>query len=88
MVTMGEYYEVLRIPCDASDKDIKKAYRKVALKWHPDKNPGNKEHTERKFKEITEAYEVLSDKSKRNLYDHYGKDRLTGADDRAWGIEG
>uniref|UniRef100_A0A8C3TGE0 J domain-containing protein n=1 Tax=Chelydra serpentina TaxID=8475 RepID=A0A8C3TGE0_CHESE len=58
---MGEYYEVLCIPCDASDEDIKKAYRKAALKWHPDKNPENKEHAERRFKEIAEAYEVLSD---------------------------
>ncbi|KAG6930253.1 DnaJ heat shock protein family (Hsp40) member B3, partial [Chelydra serpentina] len=61
MGTMGEYYEVLCIPCDASDEDIKKAYRKAALKWHPDKNPENKEHAERRFKEIAEAYEVLSD---------------------------
>ncbi|XP_048724759.1 dnaJ homolog subfamily B member 2-like [Caretta caretta] len=76
---MGEYYEVLRIPCDASDEDIKKAYRKAALKWHPDKNPGKKEHAEQKFKEIAEAYEVLSDKSKRDLYDRYSKNGLTGA---------
>uniref|UniRef100_A0A8C8SHK1 J domain-containing protein n=1 Tax=Pelusios castaneus TaxID=367368 RepID=A0A8C8SHK1_9SAUR len=53
-------------------------YRKAALKWHPDKNPANKEYAERKFKEIAEAYEVLSDKSKRDLYDRYGKDGLTG----------
>ncbi|XP_039350754.1 dnaJ homolog subfamily B member 2-like isoform X8 [Mauremys reevesii] len=76
---MGEYYKVLCIPWDASDEDIKKAYRKAALKWHPDKNPENKEHAEWKFKEIAEAYEVLSDKSKRDLYDRYGKDGLTGA---------
>ncbi|CAM4614087.1 unnamed protein product [Lepidochelys olivacea] len=76
---MGEYYDVLRIPCDASDEDIKKAYRKAALKWHPDKNPGKKEHAEQKFKEIAEAYEVLLDKSKRDLYDRYSKNRLTGA---------
>ncbi|KAH1184983.1 hypothetical protein KIL84_012924 [Mauremys mutica] len=77
--SMGEYYEVLCIPWDASAEDIKKAYRKAALKWHPDKNPENKEHAEQKFKEIAEAYEVLSDKSKRDLYDRYGKDGLTGA---------
>ncbi|CAM4532514.1 unnamed protein product [Lepidochelys kempii] len=76
---MVEYYEALGIPRSASSDDIKKAYRKAALKWHPDKNPGNKEHAERKFKEIAEAYEVLSDKSKRDLYDRYGKDGLTGA---------
>ncbi|XP_053899319.1 dnaJ homolog subfamily B member 2-like [Malaclemys terrapin pileata] len=76
---MVEYYEALGIPRSASSDDIKKAYRKAALKWHPDKNPENKEHAERKFKEIAEAYEVLSDKSKRDLYDRYGKDGLTGA---------
>ncbi|XP_043381481.1 dnaJ homolog subfamily B member 6-like [Chelonia mydas] len=76
---MVEYYEALGIPRSASSDDIKKAYRKAALKWHPDKNPGNKEHAERKFKEIAEAYEVLSDKNKRDLYDRYGKDGLTGA---------
>ncbi|XP_026503134.1 dnaJ homolog subfamily B member 2 [Terrapene carolina triunguis] len=75
---MVEYYEALGIPRSASSDDIKKAYRKAALKWHPDKNPENKEHAERKFKEIAEAYEVLSDKSKRDLYDRYGKDGLTG----------
>nr|XP_042698895.1 dnaJ homolog subfamily B member 2-like [Chrysemys picta bellii] len=76
---MVEYYEALGIPRSASSDDIKKAYRKAALKWHPDKNPENKEHAEQKFKEIAEAYEVLSDKSKRDLYDRYGKDGLTGA---------
>ncbi|XP_065269728.1 dnaJ homolog subfamily B member 6-like [Emys orbicularis] len=76
---MVEYYEALGIPRSASSDDIKKAYRKAALKWHPDKNPENKEHAERKFKEIAEAYEVLSDNSKRDLYDRYGKDGLTGA---------
>ncbi|XP_074857700.1 dnaJ homolog subfamily B member 2-like [Carettochelys insculpta] len=76
---MVEYYEALGVPSSASSDDIKKAYRKAALKWHPDKNPENKEHAERKFKEIAEAYEVLSDKSKRELYDRYGKDGLSGA---------
>ncbi|XP_074925940.1 dnaJ homolog subfamily B member 2-like [Chelonoidis abingdonii] len=76
---MVEYYEALGIPRSASSDDIKKAYRRAALKWHPDKNQENKEHAERKFKEIAEAYEVLSDKSKRDLYDRYGKDGLTGA---------
>ncbi|KAI5104634.1 dnaJ-like subfamily B member 6, partial [Silurus meridionalis] len=53
-------------------------YRKLALKWHPDKNPDNKEEAERRFKEISEAYEVLSDDDKRSLYDRYGKDALSG----------
>ncbi|XP_050825626.1 dnaJ homolog subfamily B member 2-like isoform X8 [Gopherus flavomarginatus] len=79
MVTMGEYYKLLELPQDASDEDIKKAYRKAAMRWHPDKNPETEQYAERKFKEITEAYEVLSDKSKRDLYDRYGKDGLMGA---------
>nr|XP_056708017.1 dnaJ homolog subfamily B member 2-like [Euleptes europaea] len=53
-------------------------YRKKALKWHPDKNPDNKQYAEQRFKEIAEAYEVLSDKNKRGIYDHYGKDGLIG----------
>ncbi|XP_070592768.1 dnaJ homolog subfamily B member 6-like [Erythrolamprus reginae] len=73
---MVDYYQALNVPQTASSNDIKKAYRKNALKWHPDKNPGNKEHAERKFKEIAEAYEVLSDDYKRDLYDLYGVEGL------------
>ncbi|EDL75419.1 rCG23817, isoform CRA_i [Rattus norvegicus] len=54
-------------------------YRKKALQWHPDKNPDNKEFAEKKFKEVAEAYEVLSDKHKREIYDRYGREGLTGA---------
>ncbi|XP_054826060.1 uncharacterized protein LOC129323550 [Eublepharis macularius] len=64
--TMVDYYQALGIPQTASSDDIKKSYRKNALKWHPDKNPGNKEYAEKRFKEIAEAYEVLSD-SKRSV---------------------
>ncbi|XP_035248947.1 dnaJ homolog subfamily B member 2 isoform X2 [Anguilla anguilla] len=71
---MVDYYDVLGVSRNASSEDIKKAYRKLALQWHPDKNPDNKEEAERKFKEIAEAYEVLSDTSKREAYDHFGKD--------------
>ncbi|XP_028971930.1 dnaJ homolog subfamily B member 6b isoform X2 [Esox lucius] len=75
---MTEYYQILGVQKNASAEDIKKAYRKLALKWHPDKNPENKEDAERKFKELSEAYEVLSDANKRNIYDRYGKEGLTG----------
>ena len=63
-----DYYKILGLSRDAKPKDIKKAYRKLAIKWHPDKNPGDKV-AEEKFKEISEAYEVLSDESKRKQYD-------------------
>uniref|UniRef100_A0A8D2DGL9 DnaJ homolog subfamily B member 6 n=1 Tax=Sciurus vulgaris TaxID=55149 RepID=A0A8D2DGL9_SCIVU len=75
---MVDYYEVLGVQRYASPEDIKKAYRKVALKWHPDKNPENKEEAERKFKEVAEAYEVLSNDEKRDIYDKYGKEGLNG----------
>ncbi|XP_057648594.1 dnaJ homolog subfamily B member 7 isoform X1 [Chionomys nivalis] len=75
---MVDYYEVLGVQRYASLEDIKRAYRKVALKWHPDKNPENKEEAERKFKEVAEAYEVLSNGEKRNIYDKYGKEGLNG----------
>ena len=69
---MDNYYNILDINKNASMSDIKKAYKKKALKYHPDKNKNSKE-SEKKFKEISEAYEVLSDPSKRKMYDMYGK---------------
>ncbi|XP_059199921.1 dnaJ homolog subfamily B member 6-like [Centropristis striata] len=75
---MVDYYQVLGVRRDSSADDIKKAYRKLALRWHPDKNPENKEDAEKKFKELSEAYEVLSDANKRSIYDRYGKEGLTG----------
>jgi len=80
--SMADYYEILELTRDATPEQIKKAYRKKALKFHPDKNPGDAE-AEKKFKEISEAYEVLSDEKKRQMYDRYGKEAVHGA-----GMEG
>lgn len=66
---MVDYYRTLGIPRNATEVEIKKAYRKMAMRWHPDKNPNNPELAGRKFKEISEAYEVLSDERKRKIYD-------------------
>ena len=66
-----DYYEVLGVPKDADDDALKKAYRKLAKKYHPDANPGDKE-AEAKFKEASEAYSVLSDPQKRQQYDQFG----------------
>lgn len=67
------YYDILGISPSASSAEIKKAYRKGAMKWHPDKNPKNKEQASAKFKDITMAYEVLSNAGKKELYDNYGE---------------
>lgn len=77
-----DYYKILGVQKEATDEEIKKAYRKLALKYHPDKNPNNPE-AERKFKEAAEAFEVLSDKEKRKLYDTRGSEGL-----KASGFEG
>lgn len=73
-----DYYEVLEVAKNASADEIKKAYRKKAIQYHPDKNPGDKE-AEEKFKEAAEAYEVLSDPDKRSRYDQFGHQGVGGA---------
>ena len=73
-----DYYEVLGVGKNADSKEIKKAYRKLAIKYHPDKNPDNKE-AEAKFKEAAEAYEVLSNSEKRQRYDQFGHAGMGGS---------
>src|SRR3990172_5878418 len=75
-----DYYEILGVAKKASQEEIKKAYRKLAVQFHPDKNPGNKA-AEDKFKEAAEAYEVLSDQSKRQKYDQFGHSGMQGGSD-------
>ena len=72
-----DYYEILGVAKDAPEKEIKKAYRRVAMKFHPDRNPDDKD-AEDKFKEASEAYEILSDAQKRSAYDQYGHDAVSG----------
>ncbi|XP_017776003.1 PREDICTED: dnaJ homolog subfamily B member 6 isoform X1 [Nicrophorus vespilloides] len=81
---MVDYYRVLEVPRGASTADIKKAYRKLALKWHPDKNPENMDEATKRFKEISEAYEVLSDDSKRKIYDSRSSQRSSSRTARSF----
>lgn len=69
---MRDYYEILGVPRNATEKELKEAYRRLVRKYHPDLNPNNREEAEKIFREINEAYEVLSDPEKRKLYDKYG----------------
>ena len=85
MATKRDYYEVLGVEKTASEAEIKKAYRKLAIQYHPDKNPGDKE-AEEKFKEAAEAYSVLSDKDKRARYDQFGHAGMSGAAGGAGGF--
>jgi len=77
---MKDYYEILEINRDATEEEIKKSYRKLAIKWHPDKNPNNREEAEKRFKEISEAYQILNDTEKRQIYDNYGEDGIKNHD--------
>src|SRR5438445_10547889 len=78
-VKFRDYYESLGVPRSAKEEKIKKSYRKLTIKYHPDLNPNNKQYEE-KFKEIQEAYEVLSDAEKRRKYDQLGANWKNGAD--------
>jgi len=84
MSSKRDYYEILGVAKNASDEEIKKAYRKKAIQFHPDKNPGNKE-AEEKFKEAAEAYEILSNSDKRQRYDQYGHAGVGGASGGGYG---
>ncbi|KAI3858958.1 hypothetical protein MKW98_028691 [Papaver atlanticum] len=75
-----DYYNMLKVSRNASDENLKKAYRRLAMRWHPDKNPNNKKEAESKFKQISQAYDVLSDPQKRQIYDLYGADALLSGD--------
>ena len=84
---MADYYELLGVPRGSGADEIKKAYRKLALKYHPDRNQGSKENEDR-FKEVTEAYEVLRDSEKRSIYDQYGEHGLKRGAGGAGGFGG
>jgi len=73
-----DYYGILGVGKNVSEEELKKAYKKQALKWHPDRNQGNKEQAEEKFKDIAEAYEVLSDPKRKQIYDTWGEEGLKG----------
>jgi molecular chaperone DnaJ len=77
MATKTDYYDILGVSKGASSDEIKKAYRKQALEWHPDRHKDDKEAAEKRFKEINEAYQVLSDPSKKNAYDQFGHAAFT-----------
>src|SRR3954462_2809779 len=77
-VAKRDYYEVLSVSRDCDEQTLKSSYRKLALQYHPDRNPGNRE-AEEKFKEAAEAYAVLSDAQKRAAYDRYGHQAVNGA---------
>src|ERR1700677_3138799 len=87
MAAKRDYYEILALSRSASGEDIKKSYRKLAIQYHPDKNPGDKK-AEEMFKELAEAYEVLSDPSKKQMYDQFGHSANAGSASGGQGFGG
>ena len=87
MSTGKDYYAILGVNKGASQEEIKKAYRKLALKYHPDRNPGDKS-AEEKFKEINEAYDILKDEQKRAAYDRYGSSAFQNGDASGFSSQG
>lgn len=83
-----DYYSILGVSKDADEDAVKKAYKKAALKWHPDRNKSNPDQAHRKFQEVGEAFEVLSDKNKRAVYDQFGEEGLKGAPPPSGGADG
>ena len=87
MATKRDYYEILCVDRNVNDEDLKKAYKKGALKYHPDRNPGDKE-AEEKFKEAAEAYDVLRDPQKREMYDRFGHEGINNMGGGAYSAGG
>lgn len=89
-MSKADYYEILNVSRDASPEEIKKSYRRLAMEYHPDRNPGDKaKAAEEKFKQVKEAYEVLKDPKKRSVYDQYGHDGMHGGmgGGNSWGSD-
>ena len=83
----ADYYNLLGVSRDASEQELKRAYKKLAMKYHPDRNQGDK-NAEKKFKEVSEAYEVLSDQNKRQAYDQFGHEGLDQRFGQGGGFQG
>src|SRR3990170_3353499 len=88
MAAKSDYYDILGVTKNSSADEIKKAYRKQALEWHPDRHKDDKEAAERRFKEINEAYQVLSDSQKRQAYDQFGHATFSPGGAGAGGFSG
>lgn len=88
MAAKSDYYDILGVTKDSSQEEIKKAYRKQALEWHPDKHKDNKDAAEKRFKEINEAYQVLSDAEKRRAYDQFGHSAFSPGGSPGGGFRG